>query len=223
MKFPLLHNAVELENVVLEIGFLPFFRNEIQGYSVEECTPPGYWFTDVEGPWEWKGTIARGRRIAYAKLFGGKAGYVSPDWYPDLANYRRSGMDFNDRYQEGLASRKDKEVVDMLRKSGPSLSVDLKRLGNYGPAGNKGFETVITRLQMQTYITVQDFAYKQDKFGQPYGWGIARYALSEDWLGEELVTAAYGCSPEDSRDSMARHLKTLLPHAAEKQIERLIR
>lgn len=223
MRFPALHNAVELEKLVLEIGFLPFFRNEIQGYSVEECTPAGYWFTEVEGPWEWKGEIARGGKIAYAKLFGGKAGYVSPDWYPDLANYRRGGMDFDDRYGEGMASRRDKELMDILRAQGSCLSVDLKRLGNYGGEGHKGFETVITRLQMQTYITVRDFEYKRDKFGHPYGWGIARYAASEDWLGEDAVTSAYGCGPEDSRDSMARHIKSLLPQATQVQIDKLIR
>lgn len=223
MKLPLLHDAGELEKLVLEIGFLPFFRNEIPGFSVEECTPAGYWFTDVEGPWEWKGTIARGRKIAYAKLFGGKAGYVSPDWYPDLANYRRGGMDFDDRYAEGMASRKDKELMDILRTKGACLSVDLKRLGNYGGEGHKGFETVITRLQMQTYITVQDFVYKQDKFGKPYGWGIAQYVVSGEWMGEEAVCSAYGCDPEDSRDSIARHLKALLPQAAGAQIEKLIR
>ena len=223
MRFPALHNADELERLVLEIGFLPFFRNDIKGYSVEECTPPGYWFTDVEGPWEWKGTIARGRKIAYAKLFAGKAGYVSPDWYPDLVNYRRGGLDFADRYAEGLASYKDKELMDVLRKKGACQSIDLRKYCNYGKDGNKGFETVITRLQMQTYITVQDFAYKLDKFGKPYGWGIAVYTAAEDWLGEDAVTSAYGCDPEDSKASMERHLKALLPEATETQIENMIR
>ena len=42
----------------------------------------------------------------------------------------------------------------------------LKDLCNYRKGGNKGFETVITRLQMQTYITVADFEYRKDKNGR---------------------------------------------------------
>ncbi len=224
MKFPMLHNSDELEKLVEEIGFLPFFRNEIRGFSVEECTPPGYWFVDgVDGPWEWKGEIAARRKVAYAKLFDKKAGYLSREWYPDFANYRRGGVDFDDRYEEGLASRKDKELMDILRKKGSCQSVELRRLCNYGKGGNTGFETVITRLQMQTYVTVQAFEYKLDRFGQPYGWGIARYAASEDWLGEETVKAACEIDPEESKEYIIRHLRSLLPHAAEQQIEKLIK
>lgn len=224
MKFPMLYNAGELEKLVEEIGFLPFFRNEIKGFSVEECTPAGYWFVEnVDGPWEWKGEIAARRKVAYAKLFDKKAGYVSSRWYPDLANYRRNGYDFDDRYAEGLSSRKDKDLIDILHKKGSCLSIELKRLCNYGKEGNTGFETVITRLQMQTYITVQNFEYKLDRFGQPYGWGIARYAVSEEWLGDEMVTASYEIDPAESKECMIRHLKALLPQADEKQIEKLIR
>ena len=50
---------------------------------------------------------------------------------------------------------------------------------NYRKGGNTGFDTVITRLQMQTYITIGDFVYSQDKFGRPYGWGIAEYTTPE--------------------------------------------
>lgn len=222
--FPMLHNADELEILVEEIGFLPFFKNEIKGFSVEEVTPAGYWFSgDVDGPWEWKGEVAVRQKVAYAKLFDKKAGYVSRKWYPDLANYRRGSCDFDDRYNEGLSSHKDKELIDILRNKGSCLSVELKRIGNYGKEGNKGFETVITRLQMQTYITVQNFEYKLDRFGQPYGWGIARYAVSEDWLGEEMVSASYGIDPAESKEYIMAHLKALLPQATEKQIEKLIR
>lgn len=38
----------ELERLVLDMGFLPFFRNEIPGFSVEEHTPLELWFPDRE-------------------------------------------------------------------------------------------------------------------------------------------------------------------------------
>lgn len=39
------------------------------------------------------------------------------------------------------------------------LSKELKKICNYRKGGNKGFDTVITRLQMQIYVTIADFVY----------------------------------------------------------------
>ncbi len=50
-----LHSADDLIATVEQYGFLPFFRNEIPGFSVEELCPPELWFADdADGPWEWK-------------------------------------------------------------------------------------------------------------------------------------------------------------------------
>ena len=47
-----LHSADDLIATVEQYGFLPFFRNEIPGFSVEELCPPELWFADdADGPW----------------------------------------------------------------------------------------------------------------------------------------------------------------------------
>jgi len=44
--------------------------NEIPGFSIEELCPPELWFADdVDGPWEWKGPVARSGKCLYGKLF----------------------------------------------------------------------------------------------------------------------------------------------------------
>ena len=170
---PKITNAIELETLVQQMGFLPFFTCSIPDFSIEEFTPSRYWFVEgVDGPWEWRMELARRGIVAYGKLFSKKAGPVSREWYPDLANYQRNGYDFDARYEEGLASYREKCVMDVLLRDGPTLSKDLKRLAGFGSDGLKGFDTVITSLQMQTYITAHSFEYAHDKHGQPYGWGI---------------------------------------------------
>ena len=44
----------ELINWIKEIGFLPLFQNEIEGFSVEEHVSPLYWWTGnaEQDPWE---------------------------------------------------------------------------------------------------------------------------------------------------------------------------
>jgi hypothetical protein len=50
--------------------------------------------------------------VAYGKFFGNKAGFISLKWLPYFANFRRSGYDFDSRYQDGLAERREKKIMD---------------------------------------------------------------------------------------------------------------
>lgn len=224
MPQPRIHNAIELEMLVQEMGFLPLFACSISNFSVEEFTPSRYWFVDgVEGPWEWRMELARRGVVAYGKLFSKKVGLVSREWYPDLANYRRNGYDFDARYEDGLASYRGKRIMDVLLQEGPTLSKDLKRLAGFGTDGLKGFDTAITNLQMQTYVTVHSFEYARDQYGKPYGWGIARYAVAEDVLGTKVTQGAYARSPKESKTRIISHLSLLCPEAFDNDLEKLIR
>ena len=224
MNFPLLQSAEDIAALVNEIGFLPFFRNRIPGFSIEEHTPPERWFSDaLDGPWEWKGPVLRLSGGAYGKFFQNKAGFISRAWFPDFANYRRDGYDFDARYDDGLAGHRDLMLISALEKTGPTLSMTLKREAGYGGKdGLKGFDTVITRLQMQTYVITSDFAYRTDRFGKPYGWGVCRYATPEQVYGEGFGDLAYSRQPEESYEKILSHLRALLPHADEAALKYLI-
>ena len=224
MRFRELRSPEDIVALTAELGFLPFFAGEIPGFSVEECCPPELWFSEeADGPWEWKGPAARSGQCVYGKFFGGRAGFISKEWFPDFANLRRDGYDFDARYEDGLAARKDKEVYNTVTEHGALLSKELKRLCNYHKGGNRGFETVITRLQMQTYVTIGDFVYLQDKFGQTYGWGVAQYTTPEAQFGYDYVTSAYRKDPAESKADILVHLKNILPDANETQLLKLMK
>lgn len=191
---------------------------------MEECCPPELWFSEeADGPWEWKGPAARSGRCVYGKFFGGRAGFISRKWFPDFANFRRNGYDFDARYEDGLASRKDKTVYDTVAEHGALLTNDLKRLCNYRKGGNTGFDTVITRLQMQTYVTIGDCVYMKDKYGQAYGWGVAQYTTPEAQFGDDFMTSAYRKEPAKSQAHIIAHLKSMLPGAGETQLLKLMK
>ena len=82
-----------------QVGFLPLFRNEIEGFSAEERTCPFDWWSGdaARDPWEWRQVIARSGRVACGKFFGKKAGFISRRWFPHFANWRRDGYDFDSR------------------------------------------------------------------------------------------------------------------------------
>lgn len=218
-----LRSAQDIADLVEKWGFLPFFANRIEGFSIEEHCPKELWFAaDVDGPWEWKAPVARLCGGMYGKLFGGKAGFVSRDWLPHLANFRRDGYDFDSRMDEGVAPEKEIYLYKTISDEGRVISRRLKQLCNYGKGGNKGFDAVMTSLQMQTYICVSDFVYDRDKLGRPYGWGIAEYATPESLLGDDSVRSAYKFRPSRSYELMFEHLRALLPYASEDDIEKVL-
>ena len=202
----------ELIDLIDEVGFVPFFENEIAGFSLEAHIAEGCWYDDADESfwpaWEWKGPVVRTTKCAYGKFLRGKAMYISPKWFPDFANYRRDGYDFDARYEDGLASFYDKELYELLDANAPILSRDLKKTGGYGKNGRKGFDSMVTRLQKQCYVVISDFRYDTDRFGNMYGWGIAEYSTPEKFLGKKFSSSVY---------------KRILPGTEIKQIEKILR
>ena len=212
----------DIIKAIEKFGFLPYFRNSVKGFSIEEHIKPEYWFGGIEGAWEWKGPVIREMGCAYGKFFENKAVYVSREWFADLANYRRDGYDFDARYEDGLARRTDKFLYDLLSENAPVISKKLKRLGDYRKGGNKGFDTSMSRLQQQCYALISDFVYMTDKHGEPYGWGVAEYSTPELFLGNDFADNVYKCEPQESYERVFEHLRKLLPHASDDQLKHLL-
>ena len=219
----------ELINWINEVGFLPLFANEVRGFSAEEHVSPNFWWTDnpEQDPWLWREYIARSHEVAYGKFFGKKAGFISKEWLPYFANYRRNGYDFDARVDDGLAPFQDRHLYGELEKSlsafGSITSKGLKHTAGFdSTGGRKGFETIITRLQMQCYVCVSDFPYLTDKNGNSYGWGITEYSTPEMLYGDSFTKGLYGIEPEESKEIIKAHLLRIAPDASEKQIEKFI-
>ena len=133
MQFTIWSEA-DLIKAINKYGFLPFFRNSIEGFSIEEHIAPEHWYYSDSGQWdawEWKGPVIQKTGCAYGKFFEHKAVYISKVWFPDFANYRRDGYDFDARDDEGLAKHTDKVLYDLLDSHAPIISKELKKLGDY--------------------------------------------------------------------------------------------
>ncbi|MCD8029910.1 MAG: hypothetical protein LUF85_03520 [Bacteroides sp.] len=239
-----INHCNDIEKLAAEMGFLPFFRNEIPGFSIEEHTPSELWFSDEqEGPWEWKGPVLREGNCAYGKLFQKKAGFVSMEWFPELVNYRRSVYNLYDTPSESM----DRQIYETVVEHESLLSKEIKALCGYKKPYKKrvcsldsweskevkalysrakpkkeGYETVVTRLQMGTWLVVADFEYLYNKQGDPYGWGIARYATPEALFGKEKILSCSHHTPEESKQRLTEHLTRLLPQASPSRIEKMI-
>ena len=220
-----IRSVPELEKYIEKVGFLPLFRSEIPGFSVEEHVAPDAWWTgDPEtDPWEWRKAIASGGRIAYGKFFGRKAGFISKEWFPAFANYRRDGYDFDARWDDELASIRSKKIMDLFMEENLDrelFAADIKQEAGFGR--EKNFDGEITNLQMQTYLCIGGFRRKTNKAGNEYGWGVAVYCTPEHLWGYEHVASAYSEAPSESAAKLSAHLRELFPQAEDVQITKCL-
>lgn len=220
-----IHSVKQLTEYINEIGFLPLFSNDIPGFSVEERTVPDYWWTDHEkDPWKWREIIATEGQIIYGKFFDKKAGFISKEWFPYFANFRRDGYDFDALYEDGKASMRQKKIMDFFEEEDARIaSYELKLKAGFSKGGEKNFDGTLTGLMMQTYLCMRDFTQKKNKKGEFYGWHVAVYSAPEEVYGYKHVTSRYNEAPSESKKAIVDHIKDIYPIATDKQIEKIIR
>ena len=214
----------ELIGWINEIGFLPLFKNEVEGFSTEEHVSDLYWWSGdpKQDPWVWRELIAGTGEVAYGKFFNKKAGFISLKWFPYFTNYRRDGYDFDARWDDELANIRCKKIMDVFEQGEGYTGAELKRAAGFGKGGEKNFDGVITELQMQTYLVIREFRRKRNKKGVGYGMPVSVYAKPEELWGYGLVSSAYKEEPKESGKRILEHVRELFPNAEEKQIRRVV-
>ncbi len=228
-----IHTADELIEQVENLGFIPFFRNKIKGFSIQEMADPSLWFVDgVDGPWEWKGPAIRSGRVAYGKFFRGKTGYISLKWLPYFISYRRNKYPLLSMADE-IAGLSQRNLLETIAVNESLVSNELKELLGFAPTKKRtaidlvdisgvthfnkfrGMSTRIDKmladLQMQLRITIADFEYLTSKTGKPYGWGLARYTTPESLYGSEIEEAASQLDPSEAFTAIRSHVRSLFP------------
>lgn len=234
---PTILTQEQLEQRILEWGFLPFFRNGVEGFSVEELVPEDLLFGDNEqgNAWEWKGPIISHWQCAYGKFFQRKAGYVSIDWLPDFMNWRRY------RYSLKKYNADAQHILDVLRENESMLSKELKIASGFSLSrkhkkinpddpntmvvdkkNGPTFDSLISGLQMGTYVCIADFEYLISKKGEPYGWGVARYCTPEAMYEFDYREAVGGRLIVESYWRIVEHIQKLFPDADVYQIKKVV-
>lgn len=209
----------ELMEAIQQIGLVPLLDSGIPGFSADELVAPECRYVATDDGWDWplwdwKGPIVTEGHFAYGKFFGGKAGFVSMDWWPDLCNYRRV------KYPEPAEDSIEGTILEILRVNGSMITRNLRSACGFdGPKMRSKFDGYVTRLQMACRVVTEDFVYPTDKHGNRYGWGWALLTTPEHLFGHHSLPHR---TPQESLDRILAHFRTILPQATEKQLLKLI-
>ena len=216
-----IHSCPELIECIRQVGFLPLLDSGVQGFCAEallaeECRFVQFDDGSWEWPlWQWKGPVVTDGSCVYGKFFGGKAGFVSREWWPPRDNWRRS------RSPEPEEGSVEDVILSTLSASDSLITRELRAAcGFTGPKMRGKFDAYVTRLQMACRIVTEDFVYPTDRHGREYGFGWSLLTTPERLLGAEACRAS--CAPEESFRRMHTHLTALLPHASERQLLKLL-
>lgn len=206
-------------------GIIPFFENPVVGFSIEEMTPPGSWFTDEDlGPWDWKVDVVQSGEIVYGKfLCGGKAAFATPEWYAHLRNWRLS----QEKYKPTTEGRK---VLKLIEKEGSCVSRQVRELLNVKKSKS---DSVLANLMNGTRLIIGDIqrVYKGPNL-EYKGWQTASYCTPESLFERPAEdfgpwhiggsTLKCDCSPEESYSKLRNHIMELFPEATGKQLDKLL-
>ncbi len=215
----------QLESYINDVGFLPLFSTEgAPDFSAEAVCPNDHWWTgDRLDVWEWRAVLAARGNVAYGKFFGNKAGFISKEWFPIFAAYRRDGYDFDARWDDDLATLRQKKIIDTLENHGELLSCELKNLAGFGKDGEKGFATVTTQLEMQTYIVTRGFEQRTNKKGGKYGWAVGIYSLAEDLFPREHIASCYTMSAKEAFEKIMAQAQKIAPKSDIKALRKQLK
>ena len=176
MNEVLIDSPERMSEVIRRFGIIPFFKGTVPGWSIEEMTAEGCWFTDSEefgdtlGPWDWKIDCVREGDIAYGKFLGGKAAFATVEYYRHLMNWRRSLP----RYRMALgeefktASRSDSLMkvlspiaLSAIQDAGALEGREIRRACEERapqiPLRKSLMDSVLQFLQMGTWSVIGDF------------------------------------------------------------------
>jgi hypothetical protein len=184
----------------------PPYETPISWYSGDPATDPNEWRMRI---------LATPGEIAYGKVFFGKTGFITKEWYPYFLAVRRGGATFDEAYESGTISHASKRIYDVA-SSQDSISVDeIKRLGGFSREDKSVFDRALTELQMKMYLTICG---NEEKRSMPSN----VFCTTERFFGDEMFDKAAKISKEQAVEKIRTQVLKLTPNAQDKKISKFI-
>lgn len=169
--------------------------------------------------WRWKDALLDKRRWYYAKVLRGRATMISlsvaPFFYALSENYGDPDNDYLQLYDDGLLSREEKVIYEILLKEGPLDTVTMRRkIHMTGKASNSPFERSLVALQ-------RDFKILPVGIAQAGGW---RYSFIYDMVHRhypDIPMEARRITRRSARKELARLYFTSVGAASESDLRKL--
>jgi len=229
----MINNYNEFVETLLSAGFSMGGGNDEGIYAVipwgwNEEPPyetPVRWHTEdpETDPWEWRMRVLDERNdIAYAKLFFKKSGFITKEWYPYFLAVRRSGISFEEAYENGTISHVAKRIYDTIASNGALPLHGIKELAGFTKDEKSVFDKAITELQTRMFLTMCGRQQKLSQKGMEYGWSSTVFCTTESFFGEAAEGEAAKITTNEAFEKIKSQILKLNPEAQDKKINKFI-
>ena len=228
-----IQSFADFVNTLRQSGFSMGGGNDEGVYAVvpwgwQENPPyetPVRWHTEDRetDPWEWRMRVLNEcDDIAYSKLFWGKSGYITKEWYPYFLSARRKGRSFREAYEDGTISHTAKRIYELVERDDFMPLHVIKQEGGFCKEDKSKFDRAITELQMKLYITMCGSAQKLSAKGEEYGWAATMFCTVERFWDGGVFDKAGEIAPDKAVEKITERIYTLNPNAEGKKILKFI-
>ncbi len=228
-----IQNYSDFCNALLSAGFsmggdnsegifsvIPWSWNDMPAY----VTPVRWHTGDPEtDPWEWRMRVLDERNdVAYAKLFFGKNGFITKDWYPCFLAVRRGGQSLDEMYSDGVISHFAKRIYDIILEHEALPLDEIKGLGGFSKADKYKFDKALTELQTKMFITMCGRRTKISQSGEEYGWSSTVFCTVECFFDATVFECADKLTSLEAIEKIKEQIYKLNPAANIKKIKKFI-
>jgi len=149
--------------------------------------------------WDWKQTLPERKACYYAKILRRRGTFLSWEWFPRFYAAYADPRPYWRQYREGLISRDEKRLLDLLEREGPMMTRDLRlAFGPRSKENTRKVKSVLVDLQTRFLITAAG--------GDTTGWSHHRWDLVERWVGAKSLHQAARLSQTDARLAILERL-----------------
>lgn len=183
------------------------------------------WHTDQmdTDPWQWRMRVLDEREdVAYAKVFFGKSGFITKEWYPYFLSARRNGLSLEEAYEAGMVSAEARRIYRLVADNGGLPIHAIKGLGGFTREEKSRFDSALVELQMKMFITMCGQQRKVSAKGESYGWSSTAFCTVEDFWGQGVADKSRAVTPEEAAQRIRERVHLLNPEAQERKIQKFI-
>ena len=226
MEIDCIQNFGDFARVLRRVGFSVSGGSAEGGIALSDAFSPDVrWFSGAEtDPWEWRMRVVEELKdVAYAKVFLGKGGFITREWYPYFLAVRRGGMTFDDLYQDGLLSAFARDIYRAIEEHGQIAYHEIKRVIGSGREDESKVKTALVQLQMRMLVTIAGRTYRYNKEGLPYGWEVNVFSTPEHYFGDGVFEESIGVGRDAAIAAIAGRIRECRPDTGEREMMKFIR
>lgn len=221
-----IHNYDDFVKELLHTGFSLGGENgegifTLCDYFGEEVA----WHTEQPDtdPWEWRMRVLTEQKdIAYGKYFFKKSGYITKEWFPYFFAARRGRRELYEEYEEGNVSHYARRIYELMEEYKELPLHLLKQYGGFGREDKSRFDSAVTELQANFYISMCGRDRKRSRTGEEYGWNSTVFCKTEDFFEEGVLEKAKQIPEQEAYDTIKEQVYRLNPVAKPARVKKFI-